>query len=125
MLGAASRVARAQSNEHGPTLKKFLEGDRWAALMRNLENGIVGPYYCGSEPCCVDFFLAAHIDSRTATLFGPLKAKHGVDALAPFPKVSGVYAALSATDAWKNYAGPLGHMRPVKDEILDAYHAGA
>ena len=110
-----------KNNEHGPTLKKFLEGERWASLMGNLERGIVGPFYCGEEPCCVDFFLAAHLDWRTVSLFDPLKAKHGVDALAPFPKVSGVYAKLSSTDAWKNYKG-LRSMGPVKDEVLNSYH---
>ena len=49
-------------NEQGPALKKFLEGDRFKALMGNLERGIVGPYYFGAEPSCVDFFLAAHMD---------------------------------------------------------------
>ena len=112
-----------KNNEQGPTLKKFLEGDRWPQLMKNLEAGIKGPYYCGDEPCCVDFFLAAHVDSRKATLFEPLKAKLGVDALSAFPKIEKVWALLSATEAWANYKGPLGHMRPIKDEILESYNA--
>ena len=112
-----------KSNEHGPTLKKFLEGERWPMLMKNLEAGIKGPFYCGDAPCAVDFFLAAHVDSRKATLFDPLNAKHGVDALAPFPKVLTVWRELSSADPWKKYQGPLQHMRPIKDEILDAYHS--
>lgn len=111
-----------KNNEQGPALKKFLEGDRWPLLMRNLEAGIKGPYYFGDEPCCVDFFLAAHLDWRSVTLFNPLKAKHGVDALKPFPKVSGVYNALKATNSWGDSPKGLRHMKPISDEILSAYH---
>ena len=113
------------NNEHGPTLKTFLEGERWTSLMTNLENGIVGPFYFGAEPSCVDFFLAAHCDLRTMTLFNPLKEKYGVDPLSAFPKVNAIYTALSSTDQWKNpqYAGSLAYMGPVKAEFLDAYNA--
>ena len=109
-------------NEQGPALKKFLEGDRFQALMGNLERGIVGPYYFGAEPSCVDFFLAAHMDWRVCSLFAPLKAKHGVDALAPFTKVVGVYEELKKADGWVNYK-TMGPMKPIKDEILDSYNA--
>ena len=76
-----------KNNEHGPTLKKFMEGGRWAALIGNIERSIKGPFYFGAEPSCVDFFLAAHLDARVASLFEPLKEKHGFDAMASAPKV--------------------------------------
>jgi len=112
-----------KNNESGPALKKFLEGERWRMLMGNLEAGIKGPYYFGDEPCCVDFFLAAHLDWRTTTLFSPLKERHGVDALAPFPKAAGVYNALKNASSWGGDSPKgLRHMGPIKDEILNAYH---
>jgi len=53
------------------------------------------------------------------SLFTPLKDR-GLDALAPYPKVCGVHAALKATDAYKGYSGGLPLPGPIKDEILDA-----
>jgi len=110
-----------KNNEQGPALKAFIEGSRFKALMGSIERGIKGPFYFGSEPCCVDFFLAAHLDWRTNQVFGPLKAKLGVDALAAFPKMVGILETLSATDAWKNCK--LRQMGPLKDEILEAYNS--
>lgn len=110
-----------KNNEHGPTLRKFLEGERWAQLMGNLERGIKGPYYFGDTPCCVDFFLAAHLDWRATSLFVPLKERHGVDALAPFPKVLGVYDLLKNFDSWKNFK-TISPMPPIKDVVLESYH---
>lgn len=76
-------VGLGRQNEAGPTLKKFIEGGRFASLMGNIERGIKGPYYFGEAPCCVDFFLAATLDWRTKQVFGPLLEKLGVDAMAP------------------------------------------
>jgi glutathione S-transferase len=112
-----------KSNEHGPTLKKFLEGGRWAQLMSNLEAGIQGPFYLGAEPCAADFFLASMIGHRATTLFAPVKEKYGFDAMAGYPKAQGVYDALSSTDAWKNYSALNPIFGPVKDEVLNAYNA--
>jgi len=112
-----------KNNEEGPVLKKWLEGDRWRKLLTNLERGIQGPFYFGSEPCCVDFFLAAQVDFRTVTLFSQLKAKLGLDVLAKYPKISGIYAALSGTEAWKTTKPNLGHMKPVDAKIIDSYYS--
>ena len=62
------------------------------------------------------------MDWRVCSLFAPLKAKHGVDALAPFTKVVGVYEELKKADGWVNYK-TMGPMKPIKDEILDSYNA--
>ena len=51
----------------GPTLKKFIEGARWANLMGNIERSIKGPFYFGADPCCCDFFLLQALDWREAT----------------------------------------------------------
>jgi len=110
----------AGSNGNGPTLKKFLEGGRWASLMANLERGIQGPFYFGAEPSCVDFFLFAHLDNAIATVFAPVKAKYGVDAMAPYAKCLAIHAALSSTDAYK--ASKFTHSPPIKDEILNSYN---
>jgi len=112
-------------NEDGPTLKKFMEGDRFKALLGNIERAIQGPYYFGGELSACDFFLAAHLDWRESAVFGPLKAKYGVDVLAGFPKISALHAALTATDGYKNYAGDLKVPGPMKDEVLNAYNDGA
>lgn len=111
-----------KSNEHGPTLKKFLEGGRWSSLMSNLEAGIKGPYYLGEEFCCVDFFLASMVEHRLTSLFEPVKAKYGFDALEGYPKIVGVHAGLAATDAWKNYDTLKPMFGPIKEEILNAYN---
>ena len=42
---------------------------------------------------------------------------------ATYPKVTGIYAALSGTAAWKTNKYKLGHMKTVTDEILDSYHS--
>jgi len=109
-----------KKNEDGPTLKEFLEGSRWKALMCNLERGIAGPFYFGDSPSAVDFFLLQHLDWRSSSLFDPLKSKYGVDAMAPYPKMLAIQAALRATDAYKNYKA-LSPMGPIKDEILAAF----
>lgn len=113
-----------KSNEDGPTLKKFLHGDRWKQLMTNLENGIKGPFYFGDKPCAADFFLAAHLDGRNKGVFDPLKERHGEDHTSAYPKVVGVLAALSKHETWANPKGPrpTNYMNPIKTEILDAYH---
>jgi len=118
-----------KNNEDGPTLKRYVEGDRWAALMGNIERSIVGPYYFGAEPSAVDFFLLQHLDWRATSLFVPLKEKFGIDLLAPYPKIAAVQAALQASDAYKNYAegkssySQLKTPGPIKDEILAAFSA--
>eukprot|EP00326_Haptolina_ericina_P030406 CAMPEP_0181171006 /NCGR_PEP_ID=MMETSP1096-20121128/1671_1 /TAXON_ID=156174 ORGANISM="Chrysochromulina ericina, Strain CCMP281" /NCGR_SAMPLE_ID=MMETSP1096 /ASSEMBLY_ACC=CAM_ASM_000453 /LENGTH=158 /DNA_ID=CAMNT_0023258609 /DNA_START=528 /DNA_END=1005 /DNA_ORIENTATION=+ len=110
-----------KNNEDGPTMKKFIEGPRFAALMGNLERAIKGPYFMGESPTCVDFFLLGHLDSRIASLFDPLKAKHGVDALAPYPKCLAIRAALRESAGYK--ASTLSLSGPItKQEVLDAYH---
>jgi len=109
------------NNEHGPTLKKFLEGERWANLMGNIERSIKGPYYFGDEPSCCDFFLLQALDWREPT-FEKLKAKLGVDPMAPFPKAVAVAAALRASPGYVNYKGGLKMMSAVKDEIVDSYN---
>ncbi|GMH80378.1 hypothetical protein TrST_g12909 [Triparma strigata] len=111
-----------KSNEHGPTLKKFLEGGRWVSLMSNLESGIKGPFYLGAEPCAADFFLASMISHRASSLFAPIKDKYGFDAMANFPKAQGVHDALASTDAWKNYSALNPMFGPIKEEILNAYN---
>lgn len=108
-------------NEQGPALKKFLEGGRWEKLMANLERSIKGPYYFGAEPCVCDFFLLGILDWRGVT-FDKLKAKHGFDAMAAFPKAAGVAAKLRLTDAYVGYKGGLTCGSGAKDEVIDAYH---
>jgi len=108
-----------KNNEDGAALKKYLTGERFKAQLSNLERAIQGPFYFGAEPSAVDFFLLQHMDWRDGSLFTPLKDR-GLDALAPYPKVCGVHAALKATDAYKGYSGGLPLPGPIKDEILDA-----
>jgi glutathione S-transferase len=121
-----------KSNEDGATLKAYLTGPRFASQMGNIERSIAGPFYFGAEPSAVDFYLLMHLEMRTTSIFGPLRERFGFDALAAFPKVAGVYAALLATDAYKNYAAgeskysQLPHyLGPLKDEILAAFAPAA
>jgi glutathione S-transferase len=109
-----------KNNEDGAALKSFLAGDRWKALMGNIERSIKGPYYFGEKPSAVDFFLLQHMDWRTANVFEPLKTK-GLDVMAAYPKVRGAHEALMATDAYTNYAGGLRQMGSIKDEVLAAF----
>ena len=110
-----------KKNEDGAVLAEFLKGSRFESLMGNLERGIKGPYYYGDEPSAVDFFLLQHLDWRCSQVFDPLKAR-GYDALAPYPKICAIQAALQAADGYKNYKGlvPPG---PLKPEIVDAFFA--
>mmetsp|Transcript_41942 Transcript_41942/g.111716 ORF Transcript_41942/g.111716 Transcript_41942/m.111716 type:complete len:200 (+) Transcript_41942:417-1016(+) len=110
-----------KNNEDGAALKKFIEGDRFARLMGNVERGIVGPYYFGEEPSSVDFFLFSHLDWRTSNVFGPLKEKKDVDVMASYPKMLAIYTSLCATPGYQNYAGGLSKPGPISDEILAAY----
>merc|ERR1712146_705111 len=91
-------------NEDGAVLAELLKGSRFESLMGNLERGIKGPYYYGDEPSAVDFFLLQHLDWRCSQVFDPLKAR-GYDALAPYPKICAIQAALQAADGYKNYKG--------------------
>ena len=85
--------------------------------------GIKGPYYFGAEISCVDFFLCAHLDWRSAGVFDPLKAKYGVDALAPYPKISAIYQSYLATPARQSPSAKVPKMMgPMKDEILNSYN---
>ena len=110
-----------KNNEDGAKLKAFLSGDRFAMLMSNLENAIIGPFYFGDSPSSVDFFLAAHLDWRNSNVFGPLKEKYGEEHLAAYPKVASVYESLSSTDAWKSFSGVAKPMGAIKEEVLEGY----
>lgn len=110
-----------KKNEDGPTLKEFLSGSRWSSLMSNIERSIQGPFYFGEEPSAVDFFLLQHLDWRGVSMFVPLKEKYGVDVLAPYPKMAGVQAKLQAADGYKKLPDGITMMKPIKDEILDAF----
>lgn len=112
-----------KNNEAGPALKAFVEGPRCANLMSNVERGITGPFYFGEEPSTVDFFLLGHLDWRITSVFAPLKEKLGVDVMADYPKMSAIYDALTATPAYKNYAGGLTPPGPIKDEIFETYNS--
>jgi len=115
-----------KNNEEGAALKAYVEGQRWANQMGNIERSIVGPYYFGAEPCAVDFFLLQHLDWRGNSIFVPLKER-GVDLLAPYPKIAAVQVALQACDGYKNYAqskySQLKTPGPIKDEILNVFVA--
>jgi len=110
-----------KNNEQGPTLKKYLEGERWPKLMGNLERGIQGPFYFGAEPSCVDFFLLGHLDWREPT-FEKLRERFQVDPIAAFPKVSAIGAELRKAKGYKEFTA-VRMMNPVKDEVLDAYNS--
>jgi len=110
------------NNESGPALKAFVEGPRCANLMSNVERAIVGPYYFGEEPSTVDFFLLGHLDWRITSVFAPLKEKLGVDVMAEYPKMSAIYAALTATPGYINYQGGLSPPGPIDDKIFETYN---
>jgi len=110
------------NNESGPALKAFVEGPRCANLMSNVERAIVGPYYFGEEPSTVDFFLLGHLDWRITSVFAPLKEKLGVDVMAEYPKMSAIYAALTATPGYINYPGGLSPPGPIDDKIFETYN---
>jgi len=109
-----------KNNEHGPTLKNYLSGDRWKMLMGNLERQIKGPYIFGDKPSPADFFLTQHMEWRTNTFFEPLKAKYGIDLLAAYPKLCGVRDAVQALSTYKPELN-LNIMGMTKDEILDEF----
>ena len=116
-----------KNNEQGPTLKKFLTGERWPKLLANIERAIVGPYYFGDEPSCVDFFLLGHVDWRNTGMFDRLMKEKGLgDWLAACPKIKALTAALRAAPGYKNYSGKLAIVMPsmlIKDEVLASYDA--
>lgn len=110
-----------KNNEHGPTLKKYVEGDRSKKLMNNVERSIKGPFYFGEKPCAADFLLLAHLDWRITGIFGPLKNEYGIDIMKDYPKMMAIHSALSNTEAYKNSKHPMAGF-PMKDEILKSYN---
>ena len=80
--------------------------------------------HCASSSpgsCDFLFYLLQALDWREPT-FEKLKAKLGVDPMAPFPKAVAVAAALRASPGYVNYKGGLKMMSAVKDEIVDSYN---
>jgi glutathione S-transferase len=108
-----------KNNEDGPTLKNYLTGPRFAAQMGVIERNIQGPFFFGEEPSSADFFLLQHMDWR-APMFAQIKGK-GLDALAPFVKMTALCEKLRAADGYKNYKGGLRAMGGLKDEIVAAF----
>lgn len=108
-----------KSNEDGPTLNKYLNGDRFKAMAGNIERSIKGPYYFGDKPAGADFFLLAHMDWRCCGVFDPIKAKYGEDHLAQFPKICNLLDLLRSTSAYQNCKHKMPG--PIKEEILNSY----
>eukprot|EP00619_Florenciella_sp_RCC1007_P019636 CAMPEP_0205946360 /NCGR_PEP_ID=MMETSP1325-20131115/68999_1 /ASSEMBLY_ACC=CAM_ASM_000708 /TAXON_ID=236786 /ORGANISM="Florenciella sp., Strain RCC1007" /LENGTH=272 /DNA_ID=CAMNT_0053317423 /DNA_START=75 /DNA_END=894 /DNA_ORIENTATION=- len=69
-----------------------------------------------------DFFLLGHLDWRITSVFAPLKEKLGVDVMAEYPKMSAIYAALTATPGYINYQGGLSPPGPIDDKIFETYN---
>ena len=107
----------------GAALKVFLEGERFAKQMGNLDRGIAGPFYFGAAPTSVDFFLCAHVDWVEATLFDRLKADKGIaDPLAPFAKVKATVEGIRGLESYRVSAlTTIKEGFECKDEIVAAY----
>lgn len=117
-----SELNFGKNNEHGPTLKKFLEGSRWASLMGNIERGIKGPFFFGEKPSCADFFLFATMDARDDAFFAPLKKMYGVDVMKSFPKTLAICKALRASEGYKNSSFKLSGPSEKVMAVLKAYN---
>merc|ERR1711998_402808 len=76
--------------DSGPTLKEYLEGERFAKQVGNIDRSIKGPFYFGDSPTAPDFFLCNLLDWFDHMLLVRLKEEKGVDALGPFKKIQGV-----------------------------------
>lgn len=82
--------------------KKFLEGERLAKLLANLEKGVRGPYWFGNAPTYVDFFWTNIVDFYDARIFDRLEAEFGVKHFyAAYPKLEGVLNAIRSLDSYK------------------------
>mmetsp|Transcript_143185 Transcript_143185/g.249714 ORF Transcript_143185/g.249714 Transcript_143185/m.249714 type:complete len:232 (+) Transcript_143185:1-696(+) len=108
-----------KNNEDAASLKKYLEGGRFAAMGGCVERNIKGPYFFGEEPSFVDFFLLQHMDWRKS-LFEKLQAKTGTDYLAPFPKIKAVAEALRALPSYTKLEGGPKY-GSFSDEIVAAF----
>mmetsp|Transcript_10503 Transcript_10503/g.17455 ORF Transcript_10503/g.17455 Transcript_10503/m.17455 type:complete len:222 (+) Transcript_10503:65-730(+) len=108
-----------KNNEDPTSLKKFMEGGRFAVMASCVEHNIKGPYFFGAEPSFVDFFLLQHMDWRK-DLFAKLQAKTSKDFLAEYPKIKAVAESLRALPSYRNFSGGYKY-GTFKQEIIDAY----
>jgi len=82
--------------------KAFLEGERLAKLLTNLERGVQGPFWFGNAPSCADFFFTNSFDFFDGMFFDRLKTEFGADPFAAYPKLVGVISGIRNLDSYKN-----------------------
>lgn len=90
--------------------------------MAQLERSIAGPFYFGSKPSPVDFFLCNEVDMAQCVVLNALKAKTGVDVFAPYPKVQAVVAGIRSLPSYKVYdIPPIPEAYVVSDDFIADY----
>lgn len=116
-------------NQGGAALKVYLEGNgdgnpsRFAKQMTNLNRAIKGPFFMGTEPTLVDFFLCQHVDYMQANCLNRLQEQTNVNVFAPYPNVVSVYEGIRNLDSYKSYDGvvTLRDGYEAKDEVFENY----
>ena len=109
--------------DSGPTLKEYLEGERFAKQVGNIDRSIKGPFYFGDSPTAPDFFLCNLLDWFDHMLLVRLKEEKGVDALGPFKKIQGVLNGIRNLESYKRYKGVpiIKDDFKTKDEVFKNY----
>mmetsp|Transcript_46325 Transcript_46325/g.68359 ORF Transcript_46325/g.68359 Transcript_46325/m.68359 type:complete len:234 (-) Transcript_46325:130-831(-) len=109
------------------SLKTFFDGDGqkparfhlWAAT---LERTIKGPFFFGEKPTYVDFLWAGHYGFMHQTVFASLSERTGVDYFEKYPKLTGVYDAITSLESFQKlglpFAGPNFVKKP--DDVIFA-----
>jgi glutathione S-transferase len=117
-LGVVTAIGKGSA-----AAKEYLEGERLAKLLSNLQRGVQGPYFFGDKPSCVDFFwtnmndwLGATFQDRLVSEFG------GATITAAYPKLDSVLNGIRSLESYKACKIPI--MREgfgAKDEAYDAW----
>lgn len=104
-------------------VKEFLEGERLAKLMGNLQKGVQGPFFFGDKPSCVDFFWANMNDWLGATFHDRLVSEFGSATFtAAYPKLDGVVSGIRALESYKASTIPITRDdHKAKDELYAAW----
>lgn len=106
-------------------VKEYLEGDRLAKLLGNLQKGVQGPYFFGDKPSCVDFFWTNINDWYGATFQDRLVSEFGGTTItAAYPKLEGVLNGIRSRESYKACKIPITRDDfKAKDELYEAWKA--
>lgn len=118
-IGVAGAQAKGSTD-----FKEFLEGERLAKLLGNLERGVQGPYFYGDKPSNVDFFWTNVNDWQDNTWQNRVVSEFGGKRVtAAFPKLQGVLDGIRSLESYKACEIPIIRegFGECKDDLFEAW----